>query len=61
MSKQPKAAAIDAAAMYKVALTRSVPVGRIHIHPGPNARLRGDALKAIIEQAPDAIAGYEAA
>lgn len=60
MAKQPKSAApsLDGEAMYKVELTRSVPIGRHMVHPGPNVRLRGDVLGVVLEKAPEAVASH---
>ncbi len=45
--------------IYKVTLTRSIPVGRSIVHPGPNVVLRGDTLKAIVAANDKAVSAYE--
>ncbi|WP_157043665.1 hypothetical protein [Nitrobacter hamburgensis] len=47
-------------AAYKVALTKSIRVGRSVVNPGPNTRLRGDLLKKLQADDPVAVASYEA-
>lgn len=48
-------------ATYKVALTKSIRVGRSVVNPGRNTRLRGDLLKKLQADDPSAVASFEAA
>lgn len=52
---------IDDASLYEVSLNKSVKVGRIVVSPSHKPpQIRGDALSAIIEQDPEAVASYKA-
>lgn len=44
---------------YAVVLSKSIRVGRTLVHPASNNRLRGDALKAAIEDDPKSVKSYE--
>jgi len=52
--------AIEKDRIYKVSLTKSLRIGRITVHPGPNVRLKGEVLKLLQTEDPAAISGYEA-
>lgn len=52
--------AIDPEKTYRVALTRSVPVGRAIVHPGPRVHLRGDIILSLAESHPGAVEQCEA-
>ena len=56
--KQAAQPDIDFAATYRVKLTRSVPVGRALIHPGPNTQMNGETLAATLASIPDAVESY---
>lgn len=56
-----KSITIKEGATYKVALTKSIRVGRAVVNPGSQTRLRGDILKDLLANDPAAIAGFEAA
>lgn len=51
---------IDPAKLYKVDLAKSVKIGRLVINPSNSARIKGDALAALIEQDKNAVKNYEA-
>lgn len=48
-------------ATYRVELTKSVPVGRAIVHPGPNVRMSGKRLKALQKDDAGAIKTFEEA
>lgn len=55
MAKQP---AVKDDRMYRVTLTKSIKVGRLVVNPGPNTRLRGDALRKLLQEDETAVDGY---
>ena len=58
MAKSP---AIKDGATYRVVLAKSIRVGRRIVHPGPNLKLSGAALKAAKAADVAAVASYEQA
>ncbi|MCH4539063.1 hypothetical protein [Ochrobactrum sp. A-1] len=53
-------AQIDPSTLYKVALAKSVKIGRLIINPSNSTRIRGDTLAVLIDQDKDAVKNYEA-
>lgn len=53
-------AKIENGKTYKVELAKSVRIGRLIVSPGPNTRLSGEALKALVDQDNSAVKHYEA-
>lgn len=51
--------AISPEATYRVILTRSVKVGRNHVHPGSNAKLRGDVITWLKANDAGAVESFE--
>lgn len=51
---------INDGAIYRVTLAKSIRVGRATVHPGPNVRLRGDILKAVMSDDAKAVTDYAA-